>query len=906
MAQEIADSTLLNTWGSSGLIIEPDISKIIEGWQLGEQPPHEYMNWLQNTFGSKLNHILKNGVASWNNETEYEAGASVQHSGNVWLCKATNTNSEPTELNNNWAKIPSLENLPLTVDTIEDFPTGATTGNTCIVKDLDRGGIFVYDSTKVSEDNQGTNFNGWIRQYSGAINVKWSGAKGDGVTDDTLALIRCNSILNSNTTLLFPSGIYLISKDGFSDFTDTFGNKVLNIENKRNISIIGERATIKIVNHDITNYGGLLFLKHKNVNNLRILGFDFDMTFTGYKDSSLFYPSCGAIEGEDLSTLSGQDPNVLNGDMIIADCTFKIYHPLGSFKRTNNPYNGDDNNGFKIYSCTFFGVNGALGFNDGSRNFSASNIIFKDGHNAYGLWAWATNNVSFDKITAENWVSKATNADNSISKGIPLLRYQQFKASNLSITNCFFRAKPSSERIVSGFEGSSEFLDAADNLVSSSTTNYGSVLVSGNTIINGHGDDANTIYDYLLEIETSGTINIYGNNFDGHSDSGNRYLPDPAVNVIANTVIYCDFSKDNAANGVSFINISGNEFGENCKANNILIENSHDTDALRKCKTAIIMGNTSYSKNNYFFANSRLNTYSSNGISNLTISNNIIDGANDAITSASIYSRGLFLVSSASDVITISNNDCSNMNTFINDVSVNASTKVSSYSNQITNVTTYRTSKADSFTVGNALNNNNKIQALSNNGSIVEARTPASYIALLAQTSLTSITTDKVMNLYGEGVSSMQVRGTGINPSTDNNKTLGAPSYKWSTIYAGTGTINTSDDREKVYFDITDVEKQVALELKENMRKFKFNDSISEKGEEKARIHFGASAQTVKSIFEKYGLVAEDYAILCYDEWEEQEEIKDNNGVILQEYRPAGNRYGLRYEELLSFIIGAL
>ena len=111
MAQEIADSTLLDTWASSGLIVEPDISKIIEGWQLGEQPPHEYMNWLQNTFGSKLNHILKNGVATWNNKTEYLAGSSVQHNGNIWLCKATNINSAPTDANANWKRIITVESL---------------------------------------------------------------------------------------------------------------------------------------------------------------------------------------------------------------------------------------------------------------------------------------------------------------------------------------------------------------------------------------------------------------------------------------------------------------------------------------------------------------------------------------------------------------------------------------------------------------------------------------------------------------------------------------------------------------------------------------------------------------------------------------------------------------------------
>ena len=111
MAQEIADSKLIDTWSSDGLKVKPDISKIIEGWQLGEQPPHEYMNWLQNTFGSKLNHLLKNGVAKWNNETPYLAGSSVQHNGNVWLCKVDNANSEPTDVTANWKRFITVEAL---------------------------------------------------------------------------------------------------------------------------------------------------------------------------------------------------------------------------------------------------------------------------------------------------------------------------------------------------------------------------------------------------------------------------------------------------------------------------------------------------------------------------------------------------------------------------------------------------------------------------------------------------------------------------------------------------------------------------------------------------------------------------------------------------------------------------
>ena len=148
--------------------------------------------------------------------------------------------------------------------------------------------------------------------------------------------------------------------------------------------------------------------------------------------------------------------------------------------------------------------------------------------------------------------------------------------------------------------------------------------------------------------------------------------------------------------------------------------------------------------------------------------------------------------------------------------------------------------------------------------------------------------------------------GNSVAPGIDNTISIGRSDRRWSVVYAGSGTINTSDDREKRYIDITDIEKKVAIELKLNMKKFKFNDAIEAKGEDKARIHFGASAQTVKSIFEKYGLNASDYAILCHDEWEEQEEIRDEEENIIQEFKPSGDRYGIRYEELLCFIMSAL
>ena len=142
-------------------------------------------------------------------------------------------------------------------------------------------------------------------------------------------------------------------------------------------------------------------------------------------------------------------------------------------------------------------------------------------------------------------------------------------------------------------------------------------------------------------------------------------------------------------------------------------------------------------------------------------------------------------------------------------------------------------------------------------------------------------------------------------PVTDGTTTLGTASRRWSVVYATTGTINTSDEREKTFLSIESAEKLAALEIKQNLRKFKFNSAIEEKGEN-ARIHFGASAQQVGDIMKSHDLDPNKYGFYCYDEWDEIQEVKDEKGNVMQEYRPAGNRYGLRYEELLAFIISAI
>ena len=141
--------------------------------------------------------------------------------------------------------------------------------------------------------------------------------------------------------------------------------------------------------------------------------------------------------------------------------------------------------------------------------------------------------------------------------------------------------------------------------------------------------------------------------------------------------------------------------------------------------------------------------------------------------------------------------------------------------------------------------------------------------------------------------------------TADGTINLGAAAQRLNTIYATTGTINTSDEREKTFLSIEDAEKAAALEIKANLRKFKFNDAIDLKGDN-ARIHFGASAQQVGKILANHGLSPEDYAFYCYDEWDATDEVYDDDGGLMAPAIDAGNRYGIRYDELLAFILAAL
>lgn len=177
----------------------------------------------------------------------------------------------------------------------------------------------------------------------------------------------------------------------------------------------------------------------------------------------------------------------------------------------------------------------------------------------------------------------------------------------------------------------------------------------------------------------------------------------------------------------------------------------------------------------------------------------------------------------------------------------------------------------------------------------------------------------QLYNLSSTGAGITEFGGNvGVRPDTDNLCALGGPANRWGTVYAGTGTINTSDARAKRQVGPIDPAALRAM-ARIGFVQFKYTDAFERKGDE-ARWHYGVIAQQVKDAFEAEGLNAFDYGLLCYDEWNDQfepvvaEREVESIGpdgqprTITETYhtgemklvRPAGNRYGVRYDELYA------
>jgi hypothetical protein len=120
---------------------------------------------------------------------------------------------------------------------------------------------------------------------------------------------------------------------------------------------------------------------------------------------------------------------------------------------------------------------------------------------------------------------------------------------------------------------------------------------------------------------------------------------------------------------------------------------------------------------------------------------------------------------------------------------------------------------------------------------------------------------------------------TGVfRPVPDGSVNLGGASNRWATVYATTGTINTSDANDKKDIrSLSDKEKAVGTALRGLIRAYKWKAGPEE-------TYVGIIAQDVIAAFDAEGLDVGGYGI-----------IDDS-----------GDRLGVRYDQVFAFIIGAL
>lgn len=143
----------------------------------------------------------------------------------------------------------------------------------------------------------------------------------------------------------------------------------------------------------------------------------------------------------------------------------------------------------------------------------------------------------------------------------------------------------------------------------------------------------------------------------------------------------------------------------------------------------------------------------------------------------------------------------------------------------------------------------------------------------------------------GLGADMMAINPAWISPASDNVQSAGRAAARYTELYAATGTINTSDEREKQDIEaIPDAWLDAWASV--DFVRYRWKSAVAAKGED-ARWHVGLVAQHVRDAFAAYGLDATEIGLLCYDQWPEQ---RDDDGNVTIE---AGERWGLRMDQCL-------
>ena len=151
--------------------------------------------------------------------------------------------------------------------------------------------------------------------------------------------------------------------------------------------------------------------------------------------------------------------------------------------------------------------------------------------------------------------------------------------------------------------------------------------------------------------------------------------------------------------------------------------------------------------------------------------------------------------------------------------------------------------------------------------------------------------------LFGtKGVSRARVEQDYLRPEVDNAMYLGAPNFRFIDVYATSGFVNPSDEREKILGNvylglnfIRDLEPISYRWINAQNVIVETPDGERYEPREGVRYHQGLSAQQVKATMDKHGLSSQDFA-----------------GWLLSDPDNADSAQSLRYGEFIAPLINAV
>lgn len=179
-------------------------------------PPIVTTAGLQSTAGasSSAGTSLGNSRGAWSATPTYAKNDLVFYGGQVWMALQKNTNQAPAD-GGYWT---STGALPLTRTALKALVP--TTSRLAYLLEAGRSGFFLWTtgdfSARVAADSVNALYikadtiaattGAWARQFTGPCDIRWWGAVGDGVTDDSAAINA--ALAHGNIHLYFPALSY--------------------------------------------------------------------------------------------------------------------------------------------------------------------------------------------------------------------------------------------------------------------------------------------------------------------------------------------------------------------------------------------------------------------------------------------------------------------------------------------------------------------------------------------------------------------------------------------------------------------------------------------------------------------------------------------------------------------------